>query len=87
MIPIVEVIGRPTQGVTRPFVCRGDDGEIYYVKGAGAGRRSLICEWVAGNLGRDLGLPIPPFSIVEVPPELTDVGGMSGLKELGPVPA
>jgi hypothetical protein len=83
VIQIVEVIGRSSQGITRPFVCRGEDGEIYFVKGAGAGRRSLICEWVAGNLGRDLGLPIPPFAVVEVPPELIGVGGMPDLADLG----
>lgn len=87
MIEIVEVIDRSTQGVTRPFVCRGDDGEVYYVKGACAGRRGLICEWVAGNLGRDLGLPIPPFAVVQVPAELIQIGGMPDLADLGPGPA
>ena len=32
-VVIEEVLGRSTQGMTRPFICRGDDGEIYYVKG------------------------------------------------------
>lgn len=41
-VVIEEVLGRSTQGVTEPFICRGDDGETYYVKGYGAGRRSLI---------------------------------------------
>ena len=49
-IQIVEIIGRSTQGITRPFICRGEDGHIYFVKGRGAGKRSLICEWIAGNL-------------------------------------
>lgn len=87
MIQIVEVIGRSSQGVTRPFVCRGDDDEVYYVKGSGSGRRSQICEWIAGRLGETLGLPIPPFAIVEVPSELIELGGMPDLAELGKGPA
>jgi len=70
-----------------PFICRGEDGEIYFVKGTGAGRRSQICEWIAGCLGRELGLPIPPFEIVDIPEELILTGGMPGLSELGEGPA
>jgi len=87
MIQIVEVMGRARQGMTRPFVCRADDGEVYFVKGTGAGRRSQICEWVAGNLGLDLGLPIPAFAVVEVPSELIEDGGMPELGDLGAGPA
>ena len=60
-VNIVETISRSIQGITRPFVCRGDDGWLYYVKGHGAGRQALIAEWIAGNLGKRLGLPIPDF--------------------------
>lgn len=87
MIEIVEIIDRSTQGVTEPFICRADNDAIYYVKGIGAGRRSQICEWIAGRLGRDLGLPIPPFAIVDVPHELIALGSMEGLSELGSGPA
>lgn len=41
-IQIVEVLGRSIQGITRPFICRGEDDRTYFVKGQGAGRRSLI---------------------------------------------
>jgi len=87
MIQIVEVIGRSSQGFTRPFVCRGDDDEVYYVKGSGSGRRSQICEWIAGRLGKTLGLPIPTFAIVEIPSELIELGGMPDLADLGTGPA
>lgn len=39
-IDIDEVIGRSEQGKTRPFICRGCDGHLYYVKGRDAGRCS-----------------------------------------------
>lgn len=86
-IQIDEIIGRSTQGITKPFICRGDDGHIYFVKGRGAGRRSLICEWVAGSLGVRLGLPVAPFAIVEVPDALIRLGSRDDLGELGAGPA
>lgn len=70
MIDIVEIISRSEEGRTRPFICRGSNDEIFYVKGKYAGRRSLFCEWLAGNLALMMGLPIAPFQIVEVPREL-----------------
>jgi len=51
-ITITEILGRAEQGMTRPFVCRGDDWMTYYVKGAYAGLRSLCCEWVASAVAR-----------------------------------
>lgn len=80
---IVEVIGRAEQGATRPFICRGDDDWVYFVKGRGAGRRSQICEWIAGQLGHGLGLPIAPFAIVDVPEELIAIDLRGDLHELG----
>lgn len=82
-VQIVEVIGRAEQGATRPFICRGDDDWVYFVKGRGAGRRSQICEWIAGQLGHGLGLPIAPFAIVDVPEELIAIDLRDDLRELG----
>jgi hypothetical protein len=86
-VEIVEVVRRSDQGVTRPFISRGDDDEVYFVKGVGAGRRSLICEWIAGTLALELGLPVAPFEIVEVPEELIESGAGLDLSELGSGPA
>ncbi len=85
MIQVVEILGRAEQGMTHPFICRGDDDNTYFVKGIGAGRRSQICEWVAGRLALDLGLPIAPFKIVDVPEELVAVS--PDCRELGAGPA
>jgi hypothetical protein len=80
---IEEVLDRSLQGKTEPFICRGDDGEIYYVKGAGAGRRSLICEWVSAQLATSFGLPIAEYAIAEVPVQLISFGVRSDIRELG----
>lgn len=72
-LQIVEVLDRSSQGITRPFLCRCADGALYYVKGASAGKRSLICEWMAGHLAKRLGINIPAFSIVEADPALLEL--------------
>jgi|AOMQ01.1.fsa_nt_gi hypothetical protein len=82
-VEIVEVISRSRQGITKPFICRGDDEQIYFVKGRDAGRRSLICEWIAGQLGLRLGLPIAPFEIVEVSAELLSMASHEVIRDLG----
>ncbi|WP_312781741.1 HipA family kinase [Acidovorax temperans] len=82
-VVIEEVLGRSLQGKTLPFICRGDDGETYYVKGAGAGRRSLICEWVAAHLATAFGLPIADYVLAEVPTELITMGVRPDIRELG----
>lgn len=87
MVQIVEIIRRSDQGITRPYICRGDNSEIYFVKGKSAGRRSQICEWIAGKLGLAFGLPIAPFEIVEVPEELMALDCGLDLSDLGSGPA
>ncbi len=57
--------------------------ETYFVKGQYAGRRSQICEWIAGSLAKLVGLPIAPFSLVEVPEELLELDFGLELKDLG----
>lgn len=83
MIEIHEVIGRAQQGITRPFICRAKDGSIYFLKGHGASKRSLVCEWLAGQLGKSLGLPIAYFTIANVPEELIEISPRADIKELG----
>ncbi|MFZ2269827.1 MAG: HipA family kinase [Azonexus sp.] len=67
---IVEIIKQAEQGLSSPFLCRSDDGGLYFVKGRASGRPSLWAEWLGGHLGRAFGLPIPPFCIVDVPAAL-----------------
>jgi len=40
-IEIVEIIERSNQGMTQPFICRGEDGFVYFVKGRGASQSDL----------------------------------------------
>ena len=80
---ITQILGRSIQGITRPFLCRGDNGLLYYVKGHGAGRKGLISEWIAGMLAKRLGLPIPDFALATISEELIALSAMDGIADLG----
>ena len=67
---IIEVGERTEQGMTKPYRCGADDGHDYFVKSAGAGWRSLICEWMAGRLAIEFGLPVPPMAQVAIEDDL-----------------
>jgi hypothetical protein len=86
-ITIVEIVGRSDQGRTEPFICRGDDGFLYYVKGRSAGRESQIKEHICGHLALALDLPIATFATVEVPKALITSDIRSDLRDLGSGPA
>lgn len=85
-VTITEILGRAEQGMTRPFLCRADDGRLYYAKGRFAGLRSLCCEWVAGNLARAFGMPVPDFAIADVPTHLVEGSDRTDIRELGAGP-
>lgn len=85
-VEIVEILGRSDQGLARPYVCRGEDGLVYYVKHRQSGRHSLWAEWICGHLARSFGLNVPPFRLVHVdqalldecPPDWQDLGAGIG---------
>lgn len=80
---VTEVLGRSAQGRTQPYICRCDDGEVYFVKGRSATRKGLIHEWLCGHLAQALGLPIAPFAVAYVPVELIDADFSGWLADLG----
>lgn len=83
MIELVEFIKRSEKGVTRPFIFKGSDQKIYYVKGVSASRRSLICEWMGGQLAKELGLNIPNFDVAYVDDALFRILPKEMQRELG----
>ncbi len=82
---VSEVLYRSQQGRTQPYVCRGDDGLVYFAKGRSANRRGLVCEWICAHLAQQLGLPIAPFKLLEVPYDLlaASKGSSLDLGDLG----
>ena len=46
------------EGGSLPGLVEGDDDGLYVVKfrGAGQGPRALVAEWLAGEIGRAIGL-------------------------------
>lgn len=81
---IVEVQGPSVQGMSRPYKCIAEDGALYYVKGQQTNRASLWKEWISAQLAVSLGLPLPPFALLQVdetllaelPREWRDIGAM-----------
>ena len=62
------------EGGSLPGLVEADDDGLYVVKfrGAGQGPRALVAEWIAGELGRAIGLPVPDLVGVEVAASLGD---------------
>ena len=56
------------EGGSLPAIVEADDLGMYVVKfrGAGQGRKALVAEIVAGELGRRLGLPVPELVTVRL---------------------
>lgn len=56
------------EGGSLPAVVEADDGELYVMKfaGAGQGRKALIAELVAGEIGRRLGLSVPEIIFLDL---------------------
>ena len=56
------------EGGSLPAIVEGDDDGLYVLKfrGAGQGRKALVAELVAGEIGRLLGLRVPEIVFVEL---------------------
>ena len=62
------------EGGSLPGLVEADDDGLYVVKfrGAGQGPRALVAEWIAGELGRAIGLTVPDLVGIEVDASLGD---------------
>jgi hypothetical protein len=60
------------EGGSLPAIIEADDGQMYVMKfaGAGHGRKALIAELIAGEIGKLLGLRIPDLVFINLDPEL-----------------
>jgi hypothetical protein len=62
------------EGGSLPGLVEADDDGLYVVKfrGAGQGPRALVAEWLAGEIGRALGLLVPDLVAVDLDAEIAD---------------
>ena len=60
------------EGGSLPALVEAEDDGLYVLKfrGAGQGKKALIAELLAGEIGRALGLPVPRTAFMELVPEL-----------------
>ncbi|MFM6999811.1 MAG: HipA family kinase [Limnohabitans sp.] len=75
ILQVTEIMRRLEQGMTRPFLVRAADDVLYVAKGRETTQRGLIAEWICAHLAQHLGLPIPAFTLLQVPPELVSALG------------
>ncbi len=62
------------EGGSLPGLVEADDDGLYVVKfkGAGQGPRVLVAEWLAGEIGRALGLLVPDLVAVDLDQAIAD---------------
>lgn len=62
------------EGGSLPGLVEADDDGLYVVKfrGSGQGPRALVAEWLAGEIGRALGLLVPDLVAVDLDAEIAD---------------
>jgi hypothetical protein len=87
MLPLVTATRYVTplrEGGSLPGLVEADDDGLYVVKfrGAGQGPRALVAEWLAGEIGRALGLRIPDLVAIDVDPGLGDAEPDEELQDL-----
>lgn len=61
------------EGGSLPAIVEADDDGVYVLKfrGAGQGKKALIAELIAGEIGRSLGLLVPEIVFAELDPILS----------------
>jgi hypothetical protein len=72
------------EGGSLPGLVEADDDGMYVLKfrGAGQGPRALVAEWIAGELARAVGLPVPELVAVDLDPALGDAEPDQEIQEL-----
>lgn len=85
-LTVTEILGRSQEGQTRPYICRCDDGDVYFVKGKSTTRYQLIAEWICAQLCSALELPIAHYALATVPVEIVEADLTGAYQDLGSGP-
>ncbi len=87
-VDLTEILDRTENGMSRPFICRCSDDNIYYVKSNETiGYAALCSEAIAACIASDWGLPIPPYRFIRIDPDLLRYSGRADAMELKTSPA
>jgi hypothetical protein len=72
------------EGGSLPGLVEADDDGLYVVKfrGSGQGPRALVAEWLAGEIGRALGLLVPDIVAVDLEAEIADSEPLEEIHDL-----
>ena len=83
---VTAIIHRTEQGITRPFLRRAENGELYFSKGRSIGRRDFIGDWLSSCLAHAFDFPAPEFSLLGMPEILIAESDDWDINDLGPGP-
>ena len=81
---LVTVCGRSQTGISRPFLCEADDGYFYYVKSENVTSEQRVKDFVFSRLAEEVGLPVSPVQILEIPEVLASYVVVEGKEEFRP---
>src|SRR5436305_3418117 len=72
------------EGGSLPAIVEANDLGVYVLKfrGAGQGTLALVAEWIAGEIGRALGLKVPELVLIAVDAALGRNEADSEIREL-----
>lgn len=65
-IEAVEIIRRLEGGITRPFLCKANNGKHYVVKGLELPPVERLAELLGARLAASFGLPIPEHGVIHI---------------------
>jgi hypothetical protein len=83
-VDITRYITPLREGSSLPALVEADDGREYVIKfrGAGHGEKALIAELVVGEIGRELGLPVPEIVLAMLPEEIARAESHDEIRDL-----
>lgn len=69
---VKHIIGVSDQGVSRPYQCHDENGELRWCKGDHTGLRAVMSEWLCARMGQSLDLPVPTCDVLYLDPRCFD---------------
>lgn len=69
---VKHIVGVSDQGVSRPYQCHDENGELRWCKGNHTGLRAIMSEWLCARMGQSLDLPVPPCDVLYLDPQCFD---------------
>lgn len=83
-VKVISICGRAPNGLSRPFICEGDDGNFYFLKSGNVTHGERVKEYLVSRLAEEFGLPVAPIELVSLGEELIEYAVVEGVEDLKP---